>query len=186
MRAQLFTRLSERFQRRDRLRMVIDDRRRFLESLVRHGEEDAGKVEHEYRQASTEHEREYEETAAAMKEKKELSAEEAAEVGLLWWKLVKLFHPDRFAHEPEKQETYHKLTAAINQAKDNGNLARLRAIAEDPHGFILRQGWAALTSAKSARSRSCAGCAKASSWKSSACSKRAISSRRVPTTNCTA
>ena len=41
----------------------------------------------------------------------------------LWRKLVKLFHPDRFAHEPEKQETYHKLTAAINHAKDHGDLA---------------------------------------------------------------
>ena len=50
----------------------------------------------------------------------------------------------RFAHEPEKQETYHKLTAAINHAKDHGDLATLRRIAEDPHGFILRQGWAAL------------------------------------------
>ena len=57
---------------------------------------------------------------------------------------MKLFHPDRFAHEPEKQETYHKLTAAINHAKDHGDLATLRRIAEDPHGFILRQGWAAL------------------------------------------
>ena len=57
---------------------------------------------------------------------------------------MKLFHPDRFAHEPEKQETYHKLTAAINHAKDHGDLATLRRIAEDPHEFILRQGWAAL------------------------------------------
>ncbi len=62
----------------------------------------------------------------------------------LWRKLVKLFHPDRFAHEPEKQETYHKLTAAINHAKNHSDLATLRSIAEDPHGFILRQGWAAL------------------------------------------
>jgi len=65
-------------------------------------------------------------------------------VSQLWRKLVKLFHPDRFAHEPEKQETYHKLTAAINHAKDHGDLATLRRIAEDPHGFILRHGWAAL------------------------------------------
>ena len=57
---------------------------------------------------------------------------------------MKLFHPDRFAHEPEKQETYERLTAAINHAKDHGDLATLRRIAEDPHGFILRQGWAAL------------------------------------------
>ena len=62
--------------------------------------------------------KEYAETAAALAEKQELSTEEAAEVSQLWRKLVKLFHPDRFAHEPEKQETYHKLTAAINHAKD--------------------------------------------------------------------
>jgi hypothetical protein len=55
-------------------------------------------------------------------------------------KLVKLYHPDRFAHEPDKLETYHKLTAAINQAKNNGDIETLREIAEDPQGFMLRQG----------------------------------------------
>ena len=144
MKARLFARLREHFQRRDRLRLVISYRRKFLESLVRQGEEEAGKIELEYRQASAQNEQEYAETAAELAEKKELSAEEAAEVSKLWRKLVKLFHPDRFAHEPEKQETYHQLTAAINHAKDHGDLATLRRIAEDPHGFILRHGWAAL------------------------------------------
>ncbi len=55
-----------------------------------------------------------------------------------------LYHPDRFASEPDKLETYHKLTAAINQAKDTGDVELLREIADDPHGFILRQGWAKL------------------------------------------
>ena len=36
------------------------------------------------------------------------------------------------------------MTAAINQAKDTGDIELLREIAEDPHGFILRQGWANL------------------------------------------
>ena len=57
---------------------------------------------------------------------------------------MKLYHPDRFAHEPDKLETYHKLTAAINRAKDAGDIQTLREIADDPHGFILRQGWATL------------------------------------------
>ena len=60
----------------------------------------------------------------------------------LWKK--RLYHPDRFASEPDKLETYHKLTAAINQAKDTGDIELLREIADDPHGFILRQGWANL------------------------------------------
>lgn len=37
-----------------------------------------------------------------------------------------------------------KLTAAINRAKDSGYLETLRQIASDPHGLILRQGWASL------------------------------------------
>ena len=104
MKARLFARLREHFQRRDRLRLVIGYRRKYLESLVRQGEEEAGKIAQEYRQASAQTEQEYAETAAALAEKKELSAVEAAEVSQLWRKLVKLFHPDRFAHEPERVE----------------------------------------------------------------------------------
>ena len=81
---------------------------------------------------------------SAVAEKKELTAAEEAELNRLWRKLVKLYHPDRFANEPDKLETYHKLTAAINLAKDTGDIELLREIAEDPHGFILRQGWAKL------------------------------------------
>ena len=55
--------------------------------------------------AGAQTEQEYAETAAALAEKQELSAGEAAEVSQLRRKLVKLFHPDRCAHEPEKQET---------------------------------------------------------------------------------
>ncbi len=57
---------------------------------------------------------------------------------------MKLYHPDRFASQPDKLETYHKLTSTINQAKESGDIAILREIADDPHGFILRQGWATL------------------------------------------
>ena len=62
----------------------------------------------------------------------------------LWRKLVKLYHPDRFANEPDKLATYEKLTAAINRAKEAGDIQTLREIAEDPAGFILRQGWTGL------------------------------------------
>src|SRR5437667_8089695 len=58
----------------------------------------------------------------------------------LWRKLVKLHHPDRFANDPGKLETYEKLSGAINHARDTGGLATLREIANDPDGFIFRQG----------------------------------------------
>jgi len=122
--------------------LIVDYRRKFLDSLVRGGEEEAKQAETHYEQAKAQSDKDYEETAAAVADKKQLTAEEEAELSRLWKKLVKLYHPDRFANQPDKLETYHKLTAAINRAKDAGDIKTLREIAEYPHGFILRQGWA--------------------------------------------
>jgi DNA polymerase-3 subunit epsilon len=142
--AVLFRLLHEHYQKRDRLRLAVDYRRMFLDSLMRGDEDGAKQAEQNYEQAKTQSDRDYEELAAAADKKKQLTAEQEAELTQLWKKLVKLYHPDRFANEPDKLETYHKLTAAINQAKDNGDIETLREIAEDPHDFILRQGWTKL------------------------------------------
>jgi DNA polymerase-3 subunit epsilon len=144
LQARLFSRLRTQHQERERLRLIVSYRRQFLDTLLRQGEAEAEQVQRDYREAQASSDREYEETAAAMAAKKTLSSEEETELAALWKKLVKLYHPDRFANEPEKLETYSRLTAAINRAKDNGDLETLRQIAGDPHGFILRQGWAAL------------------------------------------
>jgi DNA polymerase-3 subunit epsilon len=140
----LFRRLAEHYQKRDQLRLIVDYRKKYLDSLIRGGDEEAKQAEENYERAKAQADKDYEETAAAVAEKKQLTGEEEAELSRLWKRLVKLYHPDRFAHEPEKLETYEKLTAAINRAKDSGDIKTLREIAEDPHGFILRQGWASL------------------------------------------
>lgn len=101
-------------------------------------------MEGDYEKARTQTEQDYSQTAEAVANKKQLTPEDEEELLSLWKKLVKLYHPDRFAHEPDKLETYEKLTSAINQAKDNGDIATLREIANDPHGFIMRQGWMSL------------------------------------------
>ena len=142
--AVLFRRLREHYQKRDRLRLTVDYRRKFLDSLTRGDRQEGMKAAENYERAQTQTDQDYEELAAAADKKKQLTAEQEAELTQLWKKLVKLYHPDRFANEPDKLETYHKLTAAINQAKDTGDIELLREIAEDPHGFILRQGWAKL------------------------------------------
>ena len=140
----LFRRLQEHYQKRDQLRLIVDYRKKYLDSLIRGGDEEAKQAEEDYERAKAQADKDYEETAAAVAEKKQLTGEEEVELTKLWKKLVKLYHPDRFAHESEKLETYEKLTAAINRAKDSGDIETLREIAEDPHGFILRQGWASL------------------------------------------
>ena len=55
-----------------------------------------------------------------------------------------MFHPDLHEHDPEKRMTYERLTQAINEARDRGDIGLLEAIAKDPQAFILRQGWAAV------------------------------------------
>jgi DNA polymerase-3 subunit epsilon len=144
MQAILFRRLREHYQKRDRLGLIVEYRKKYLDSLVRGGDEEAKQTGENYKDAKTQTEKDYEETAAVVAGKKELTPEEEAELKQLWKKLVKLYHPDRFAHEPDKLETYHKLTSAINRAKEAGDIRTLREIAEDPHGYILRQGWASL------------------------------------------
>ena len=144
LQASLFQRLRIGRQERDRLRLVVDYRRQFLAGLKHGDEEEASRVQEAHREAEARSEQEYEKTAETLAGKKELTTEEEAELGKLWKSLVKLYHPDRFAHEPAKLETYGKLTAIINRAKDNGDFATLRQIANDPHGFILKQGWAGL------------------------------------------
>jgi hypothetical protein len=144
MQAALFRRLREHYQKRDRLRLIFDYRKKYLDSLVRGGEEEAKQAEENFTKARAQTDKDYEETATSVAEKKALTADDEAELNRLWRKLVKLYHPDRFAHEPDKLATYEKLTAAINRAKETGDIQTLRKIAEDPAGFILRQGWTGL------------------------------------------
>ncbi len=120
MQAALFRRLREHYQKRDRLRLILDYRKKYLDSLVRGGEEEAKQAEENFAKARAQTDRDYEETAAAVAEKKALTADEEAELNGLWRKLVKLYHPDRFANEPDKLATYEKLTAAVNPERFRG------------------------------------------------------------------
>lgn len=142
--AQMFQRLRPYHEERDRLRVLVSYRQKFINTLLRDGEDEAEHVRSEYQQADASTREEYEETESEMLSKRRLFETEEAEIKVLWRKLVKVFHPDRFAHDPQMQETYTKLTGAINTAKDNGDLETLRQIAEDPNGYILRQGWTAI------------------------------------------
>ena len=128
----LFRHLREHYQKRDRLRLAMEYRQKFLDSFIRDDPDEVEQAEKDFEQAKAQLNEDYEELAAAADKKKQLTAEQEAELTQLWKKLVNLYHPDDFAGEPEKLETYHKLTAAINLAKDNGDIEMLREIAEDP------------------------------------------------------
>ena len=142
--SRLFERLRPHYQRRDRLRRVIDFRKKYLDTLLQSGEDEAEQVSEQFEQAQQQSDAEYEQAAAQAEGRRELIEEENAELQSLWRKLVRLYHPDRFAHDPQKQKAYQLLTSEINQARDNGDVERLREIANDPNGFMLRQGLARL------------------------------------------
>jgi hypothetical protein len=142
--AALCQRLRERNQKRDRLRLAVHFRQKFLDSFVRDNTDEVEQAESDLRQAKAQLDKDYEALAAAAEKKKPLTAKEETGLTLLWTKLVKLYRRDRFARSPDQLEAYHRLIAAIHQARDSGDIERLREIAEDPPGFMLRHGWAKL------------------------------------------
>jgi DNA polymerase-3 subunit epsilon len=142
--AKLFNLVRDHYQKRDRLRLLVEYRRKYLKIVLTRGEDEAAGVAHEYKKEKSRSDSEYEQAAKSANGKKELSREEELEIKLLWKKLVILYHPDRFAGRPDTVETNERLTKAINQAKDEGNIDLLREIASDPNGFIRRQGWTSL------------------------------------------
>lgn len=144
VRAAIFGLLKKQFQSRDRLRLIIQYRQKYLSSLLQSGEEDAERVNEEYDGAKAKSDAGYESLDAATVKQKSLSDEDEIELKALWKKLVRLYHPDRYAGQPEMMDAHNLLTSSINQARDAGDLKTLREIANDPHGFMLRMGWSRL------------------------------------------
>jgi hypothetical protein len=67
---------------------------------------------------------------------KDISKKKKPRLQKVWMKLVKLFHPDKHMDNPEDKEAYEEVMATINQAKKDGDLDKLEAIAEDPENFL--------------------------------------------------
>ena len=133
------------YQERDRLRLLVQFRKAFIDRLLAEGEEAAGKTAADYQRETAEKDREYDSTASALEGKRELNEDETARLKQLWRKLVRMFHPDLYEHDPEKRKTYERLTQAINEARDRGDIEVLEDTAKNPLAFILKQGWAAVS-----------------------------------------
>ncbi len=144
MQATIYRLVQKHYQARDNLRLIIGYREKYLKALLRGGEQEAEEIAGTYEKAKAESDANYNEAQGATAKRKEWTSDEENELKALWKKLVLLYHPDRFASQPDKIETYQKLTGVINRAKEEGDIDLLREIANDPHGFILRQGWTSL------------------------------------------
>ncbi|MEZ5555252.1 exonuclease domain-containing protein [Haliea sp.] len=140
VRSRLFEKLRPFYQKLDELKLKVSYRRKYIDLLLVGGEEEAEEVKQEHERAQAETEQEYKREAALAVQNQALSEEEEQELKRLWRKLVRLYHPDRYAHDPEKHELYTRLTSEINSARDRGDIQRLREIAEDLDGFLAREG----------------------------------------------
>ena len=142
--AALFRLVKEYYQKRDRLLLVIHYRRNFLDILLSEGEEEAETVVNDFGSAQAEADQEYDDAVKQTEDTKDLSIEEKSELKSLFKALAKLFHPDRYRSEPEKQSIYEKLLVKISEARDNDDIATLREITADPDAYISKQGWDAI------------------------------------------
>lgn len=132
------------YRRRDRLRLAVDYRRRFLDALFAGGEKRAQQKAREYATRRDRLETEYDQADREAAEKQEMSEDQRAELESIFKSLVRLHHPDRHVADPERHAAMTRLLQVVNVARDCGDLALLRDIAADTPGFIERQGWGRL------------------------------------------
>ena len=112
---------------------MLDYRKKYLDLLLRGGEEEAKQAEADYERARTQADKDYEETAAAVADKAPLMPDEEAELNRLW-------KSNGRKERRERRERNRDWPCFVFFAFFVAN----SDFAEDPHGFILRQGWASL------------------------------------------
>lgn len=142
--ARLFQALRPYYQRRDQLHLSIDFRRKYLDVLMQAGDDEAEEVAQAHAQARQQSDAEYAQAAEQAATKQALTEEQTKEIQAIWRKLVRMFHPDRCMDDPEKRKAHEWLTSEINQARDRGDIERLRQIAQNPDAFLLKHGMALL------------------------------------------
>ena len=147
--AQLFRARKTHYQRRDRLKLLVAHRRQYLDVLLQAGDEEAEHVTEAHAHAREQSDSEYAQAEAEATSKKVLTEEQAKELKEIWRKLVKAYHPDRCGDDPDKRRAHEWLTAEINQARDRGDMERLREIAKGPDEFLLKHGMASLSQEES-------------------------------------
>ena len=137
----LFTRLKDEYRRRDHLVLVVRYRKRFLDTLLDQGEDEAESLSGDYQREKDEADKEYEEAVQQAAETKNLTDDERIEIKSIWKRLARVFHPDHSSDDPEQKVVHEKLFTVINNARDTGDIGLLREISENPRAYMMRQGW---------------------------------------------
>jgi DNA polymerase-3 subunit epsilon len=140
----LFTRLKDEYRRCDQIALIVSYRKRFIDTLLDKGEDDAEALSGDFEREKNESETEYEKAIQEAGETKDLTDAERTEIKSIWKKLARVFHPDQSRDDLEQKVVHEKLFAVINNAKDAGDIDLLREISDDPKAYMARQGWDAI------------------------------------------
>ena len=136
--AELFTLLKSSYKRRDTLKLVIEYRRKFIQSLLAELELDPADVRSQFDTHQKKLDEEFEAAEKLTEQVSTLSDDQQNEMKDLYRKLVKLYHPDRFNSDEGKSTAYTLLMAIINQAKTRMDIALMREVANDPSAFMRK------------------------------------------------
>ena len=112
-------------------------RKRLASSVMDMREED----EKIWRQTEEKIHREYSEVFEKIKKNREFRDNEnpkkkKSRLKKVWMELAKIFHPDKHMDKEKDREAYEEMMVAVNQAKKEGNLEALEAIARNPEKFL--------------------------------------------------
>ena len=136
--AELFTLLKSSYKRRDTLKLVIEYRRKFIQSLLAELELDPADVRSQFDTHQKKLDEEFEAAEKLTEQVSTLSDDQQNEMKDLYRKLVKLYHPDRVNSDEAKSKAYTLLMAIINQAKTRMDIALMREVANDPSAFMRK------------------------------------------------
>lgn len=130
-------RAGELQRKAELLRLKIDFLRNRLNAKVEGFKQSEESWNQQEKKINDEYDQAFEKAEFRKEERgKEISKKKKPRLQRIWMKLVKLFHPDKHMDNPDDKEAYEEVMATINQAKKDGDLDKLEAIAEDPEKFL--------------------------------------------------
>ncbi len=138
--ARLFVLLKDDYQILDELRLRRDTLEEIVASLFIIEEQLLDQISFDYEYAKEQISREYESASHKAEGVKEFPEEQQGELKELFRKLIRIFHPDRVFYDDDKKKSYTVITQLIIEARDAGDLASLREIADDYRGYLSKHG----------------------------------------------
>ena len=131
-------RVGEIEKKKELLINKVNFLRKRLASPVMDMREEDDKI---WRQIEENIHREYSEVFEKIKKEREFRDNEnpkkkKSRLKKVWMELVKIFHPDKHMNKEKDRKAYEEMMVTVNQAKKEGNLEALEAIAKDPEKFL--------------------------------------------------